>query len=93
MIQPTIGRIVLYYPGGKTQVDKEEQPFAAQIAYVHSDRMVNLGFLDHRGQSGAQTSVCLVQDGEPLPEHGFCCWMPYQIQQAAEQEKPAKKGK
>ncbi len=86
MIKPTIGRVVWYYPHGKTQVDAGEQPHAGIIAYVHSDTMLNIGYFDQNGVAESSTSVQLVQDGDLIPESGFCCWMPYQKGQAAKTE-------
>lgn len=86
MIQPTIGRVVWYYPHGATQVQAGEQPHAALVAYVHGDRCINIGYFDQNGNARNATSITLVQDDDQLPEHGFCCWMPYQKGQAAKTE-------
>lgn len=82
MIPPTVGRVVWYYKHGKTQKDAGEQPHAALVAYVHSDTYVNLAYFDQNGNAANASSVQLVQEGDTIPEHGFCCWMPYQIGQA-----------
>ena len=82
MIKPTVGRVVWYYPSGKSQLEAGTQPLSAQVAYVHGDRMINIGYLDHNGTASSKTSVTLVQEGDEIPEHGFCMWMPYQIGQA-----------
>lgn len=81
MIKPTVGRVVWFWPAGA----KVEQPFAATIAYVHSDSMVNLSVIDANGNQFAATSITLVQEngGTTLP---YCCWMPYQQGQAAKTE-------
>lgn len=81
MISPTIGRMVWYWP---TQ-QENEQPFAASVAFVHSDRMINVGGFNHNGEHFAQTSVQLIQDDEP-PVGPHCRWMPYQKGQAAKTE-------
>jgi hypothetical protein len=86
MITPTIGRIVWYYPKGYPLGDGEKtvnlsEPRAAVIVKVWSDRMVNLGYWDPNGDTGAATSVPLVQP-EDAPQNcgvGFCEWMPYQV--------------
>lgn len=84
MISPTVGRVVWYWPNGNMDKAAGSQPWAASIAYVHGDRMVNIGYLDSGGTPGAATSVLLVQPGDPLPElGGYCEWMPYQHGQAA----------
>ena len=78
MIEPTIGRVVWYRPGG-SMVD---QPCAAIVAYVHGPRLVNLAVFDHNGNATRATSVTLVQEGDSMPQGPFCEWMPYQIGQA-----------
>ena len=93
MIKPTIGRIVWYYPNGYPLGDGERtvslsEPRAAIIVKVWSDRMVNLGFWDPNGDTGAATSVQLVQPGDPPPNCGvgFCEWLPYQIKKPTDSE-------
>lgn len=87
MITPTVGRVVLFH-----QAVPHDQPYAATIAYVHSDRMVNLSVVDHSGVQFGTTSVPLLQDGDPVPENGYYCeWMPYQKGQAAKAEELEKK--
>lgn len=90
MIKPTIGRVVWFYRAGLQQKSEGIQPMSAQIAYVHTDSMINIGYFDHNGMACAYTSVPLVQDGEAPPEGSFpfCEWMPYQIGQA-KKETPA----
>lgn len=85
MIKPSIGRAVWYYPDGKRQLDAGAQPCSAHVAYVHGDRMVNIGYLTHGGIALSMTSVVLVQEGDEIPDGPFCCWMPFQIN-AAKQE-------
>lgn len=84
MIQPTIGRVVWFWPYG--QGNGQDQPNAALIAYVHSDRMVNLAVFDNNGISSGRTSVPLLQDGESNKSGQCCEWMPYQKGQAAKEE-------
>jgi hypothetical protein len=64
-------------------------PFAAVIAYVHSDTMVNLAVFDGNGVAHSRTSVELAQDGGRKISIGemHCEWMPYQTGQAAKTEK------
>lgn len=83
MIKPSIGRVVWYWPHG---VKAMSQPHSAQIAYVHTDFCVNLGYLDENGVARNATSVRLVQEGEPKPEFGYAEWMPYQRGQAAKND-------
>lgn len=90
MIKPTIGRVVWFTPSKNSAESgfvAGDQPLAAIVAYVHSDKMVNLTVFDANGNPHSKTSVDLIQDGEPKPEWGFCCeWMPYQKGQAAKTE-------
>lgn len=86
MIKPTIGRVVLFYPAG---ADKDSSPFAALIAYVHSDSMINVGGFDRNGIPFASTSVLLHSDPESYGNPGggaWAKWMPYQMGQAARTE-------
>ena len=93
MIQPTVGRIVWYYPAGYPLGDGERavmlaEPRAAVIVKVWSDRMVNLGFWDPNGDAGAATSVKLLQPEDAPPACGvaFCEWMHYQIKKSTGSE-------
>jgi hypothetical protein len=88
MIKPTIGRRVWYWPhinaatGGFVYSDVS-QPLDAGIAYVHSDRLINISVADQNGVMHSRTSVPLVQEGDKRPDGGgFCEWMPYQVGQA-----------
>jgi len=83
MIKPTIGRVVWFQPGHTTEAPDKAQPFAALIAYVWSDRMVNLAAFDPNGVPVSATSVALLQDDDPVPQCGhYAQWMPYQVGQA-----------
>lgn len=92
IIKPTIGRVVWFRPS-QTTVDPgfashgNDQPYAAMIAHVHSDRLVNLSVFDANGTAHSRTSVELVQDGDAVPGCGYYCeWMPYQKSQAAKSD-------
>lgn len=90
MIAPTVGRVVWYWKDGIGQIKAGEQPCAAQVAYVHSDTLINIGYLDHNGHTHNATSVRLVQD-EPITgdmQTPFCTWMPYQKAVATGQQAP-----
>lgn len=83
MIEPTIGRIVWLYGARGTNHDVR-QPFKADIAFVLSPRLINVGYLDHQGQAFTLSSVRLLQDDDLKPADApFCCWIPYQKAQAA----------
>jgi hypothetical protein len=77
MISPTPGRVVWFYPNGEAKI-----PLAAMVAFVHSDRLVNLGCLDANGCPFNATFVTLVQEGDERPAGPHATWMPYQIGQA-----------
>lgn len=78
MIYPSIGRAVLFHPSKKDK-DEGAQPYPALICYVHSDCMINVAGFNNKGMPFRQASVQLVQEGDPIPEHGFFAeWMPYQ---------------
>ncbi len=90
MIKPTVGRVVWFTPSRRSAQAgfvTGDQPLAAIIAYVHSDKMVNLAVFDSNGNSHSVCSVNLVQDQEPKDPDGFYAeWMPYQKGQAAKTE-------
>lgn len=87
IIKPTVGRIVWYYPQGNTP--EVDQPLAAQIACVHSDNNITIGYLDKSGKARSAQEVLLYQEDEmPMPTTNYCCWMPYQ-KAAAKGEMPA----
>lgn len=84
VIKPTVGRVVWFREPEHTHLT-----LAAIIAFVHNDALVNLAVFDQNGNAHARTSIPLVQDGEPTPQLGpYCCWMPYQIGQAAREGMP-----
>jgi hypothetical protein len=84
MIQPTIGRVVWFQPAKVVDQPLRDQPFAALVTYVWSDRLVNLAAFDQNGTPLSATSVTLLQDDD-VPNDGgyFAQWMPYQKGQAA----------
>ena len=89
MIKPTVGRVVLYHPPSNAAEGgfSPAPTCAAIVAYVHSDRMLNLGVFDANGVVHSRTSVPLIQEGEAVPDVGnYCEWMPYQKGQAAKTE-------
>lgn len=88
VIKPTIGRRLWFWParnaveGGFVYRDPS-QPCDAGIAYVHSDRVVNLTVADQLGNQHARVLVPLIQEGDARPEFdAYCEWMPYQVGQA-----------
>lgn len=98
IIVPTVGRVVLFF--AKNGLDKDYgefrvcvnpgKPHAATVAYVHSDRLVNLSVVDANGKQFNRTSVTLRQPGDPVPQDDqYCEWMPYQVQVAAKEQTTA----
>lgn len=83
MIQPTIGRIVLYRPAVPNMtgiLPDENGQCPGIITKVWHERMVNLTVFDAAGVSHPVTSVPLFQpEDERNQSHGYCEWMPYQV--------------
>ncbi len=92
VIKPTVGRVVWFYPSQNTVEAGFARhadgggPYAALIAHVWNDRMVNLSVFDANGAAHPRTSVTLHQGEGDVPEQAFCGWMPYQKGQAAKTE-------
>ena len=84
MIHPTIGRVVLVTRiVNGSRLSPQAEP--ALVAYVHSDRMINVGGFDANGFPFQATSVTLLQDDDPAPVYitgTYAEWMPYQKAQA-----------
>lgn len=85
MIQPTIGRVMWYWPPLRA---RGKQPLAALVAHVVDDGTVNLGVFSEFGQVDGVQDVPIVQEPERdgLPDGHCCQWMPYQKGQAAKAE-------
>ena len=93
IIKPTVGRVLWYWPStqdieaGMFAYPGSDQPFTAQVVFVHSDRMINLLITDHGGGAHEKRSVTLLQAGDSVRDHaGYAEWMPYQQGQAAKTE-------
>jgi hypothetical protein len=86
MIQPTIGRVVLFHVD-KAKVDAGGQALPALVCFVHSDNLINVGGFETDGTPFAHTEVPLLQDDDAPPATGpYAEWMPYQKGQAAKTE-------
>lgn len=85
MINPTVGRVVWYWPGQVGDPGFGSGPQAAIVTHVWSDRMVNLAVFAPNGTHYSRTSVVLIQPGDDgaAPGRPYCAWMPYQLGQAA----------
>lgn len=84
-IEPTVGRVVWYYPAkNEPSGAASAGPFAAIVARVlPNGTHVNVMVIDPEGVPSNRTHVRLVQEGEELPAGDpYCAWMPYQIGQA-----------
>lgn len=93
LIAPTVGRVVLFYPGSSSSAGfvppAEGKPLAAIVAHVWNDRMVNLAVFDGNGTAHARTSVPMLHEGDKPPAAGYYCeWMPFQKGQAKAQSAP-----
>ena len=97
VIKPTVGRVVWFYPSQNTAEAGFARhpdgggPYAALIAHVWNDHMVNLSVFDANGAAHPRTSVPMLHGECDVPEHAFCGWMPYQKGQAAKTD-AAEKG-
>ena len=81
---PTVGRIVYFFPSTADAYCLDgaavDEPLAAIVCYVHSEREVNLHVFGAEGTGYKATSVTMVQPGDERPEcgiKGFCEWMPF----------------
>lgn len=91
-IEPTIGRIVWYWPrrdehsnlAEGVEVYTAEQPFVATICHIsEGGNIINIAGFDHIGHPFARRGVPLYQEGDSVPTSGgYCEWMPYQVGQA-----------
>ena len=86
IIKPTVGRVVWFNQCTPDVFPGSHEYRAAIVAYVFSDRLVNLMVIDANGNTHSRTSITLVQDGDEVPTWAHCVWMPYQKGQAAKTE-------
>lgn len=84
IIEPTVGRIVIFRPNGVAGIEQ-----AAIVTAVHDPRLINLFAFPPRAHETAHTieGVQLLQHGDRIPDGPFAEWMPYQKGQAAKAEK------
>ena len=89
-IEPTIGRVVWFWPRTYMATDSgnlgKDQPYTAQVCFVHKNGAINVAGYRHDGTHFTAQSVHLVQDGDEAPEGPYAEWMPYQKGQAAKTE-------
>ncbi len=82
VIKPEPGRHVHYIPAGVDDFDMAvtpDQPLAAIVTAVHSNRLVNLAVFDANGKHFSRTSIALQQPGDDAPSERHCRWMPYTL--------------
>ncbi len=91
LIAPTVGRVVWFYPASNTAESGFARhpdgggPYAAVIAHVWNDHMVNLSVFDANGAAHSRTSITLLHDDDAATDSAFCVWMPFQKGQAKAQ--------
>lgn len=86
MIKPSIGRVVWYHPTANDPGARGDQPYAAMVVRVASDRQVNLVVFTDEGIAFPRRFVPLAQDDDPVTQ-GMAQWMPFQVGQAAKADK------
>lgn len=83
-ITPTIGRVMLYHPTGPESLRLGTESLASIVVYVHgAGESVNLAVFTRSGKTFSRLNVPVVQGDEPVPDHSYAAWMPYQLGQAA----------
>lgn len=79
VIEPTVGRMVWFWPDRNYKEQAGAQPYSAQVCYVHNVRCVNVAGYDPNGAPFTRTSLQLRQPDDPLPQGEFVEWMPFQV--------------
>nr|WP_311538555.1 hypothetical protein [uncultured Bradyrhizobium sp.] len=94
MIQPTVGRVLHYFPSVDASLAPNAQPYAALLASVVNDTTVNLTVSNPDGTTFGAQNIQLVQGGDQVrdPTKPFARWMAYQIGQAAKTEQVSAAG-
>lgn len=87
-IQPTVGRVVLYFPVGLE--GEARAPLAAFICAVHASDCLTLAAFDGNGNH-LPVAFCYhedakMTDGTRLAARDYWAWMTYQVGQAAKTE-------
>ena len=89
MTQPTVGRVVWFWPSADEQMalPRHGQPLAAHVAAVSEDgSTVNLQVIDANGHAHARQEVPFCEGGLLPGRQSYADWMPYQRAQHAKQE-------
>lgn len=75
MTEPTVGRIVWYWPANSDGIPCDgKQPCAAVVSHVNEDGTVNLQVADMHGFPHSKTQATLIQPEDPRPARGFAEW-------------------
>ena len=88
MTQPTVGRVVWFWPSHEEQMalPPARQPLAAHVAAVSEDgSTVNLQVIDANGYAHARQDVPFYEGGHPGGQ-SYADWMPFQRLQHAKNE-------
>lgn len=88
MTQPTVGRVVWFWPsiGEQMALPRPGQPLAAHVAAVSEDgSTVNLQVIDAYGYAHARQDVPFFEGVHPVG-HSYADWMPYQRAQHAKND-------
>jgi hypothetical protein len=80
MIEPTIGRVVLFHAG---DFHTSDQVYPALVCKVWVNRLINVAYFNESGFNVGAVRIPLLQDDDPVPASGpYAQWMPYQKAQA-----------
>jgi hypothetical protein len=76
MIEPTVGRIVLYHPiADDPGPNPQGQPLAAIVCHVNSPTSINLAAFDANGEPFPRENVLMLQDqAKPPANKPYCTW-------------------
>jgi hypothetical protein len=86
MIQPTVGRIVDFFPHNDEGLPPGTK-HAAIVCDVIDSRTINLAVFSSTGAPYSVLAAKLLQDADEAPWNGhYAAWMPYQKGQAAKTE-------
>lgn len=86
-IEPSLGRIVWFFPPIDSGRHEDGQPFGSMIAGVNDDGTINLLVAARDGSPYGVQNVTLLQDGDDIDQdQAHAVWMPFQKGQAAKTE-------
>jgi hypothetical protein len=82
-IRPTVGRVMWFYVW---KDGKHLGPFAAHVAKVLGERLVNLMVIWDNGEPCPRSGIRVVQVDEEVPTSDYVTWTAYQVGQAQKTE-------